>query len=1197
MRQFGVNVILVLLVIGCSSTKSQNELADSGIQDIVPEPILTCKEGSTSCDGNIVQRCHLDVWVEIEDCEEEGKTCALLEGEADCIGSGDMDAGSDADSDTDIDTDADVDTDADTDTDTDADADGGADSLLESLQLTPPLLELALGTAGKLQAIGKYEDDSTSDLTDSATWSIDNTLVAVVSGGIVQALNSGQAIVTATIDGLDASAEVNVSTATVEEVIVEPTSATTGVGGIISFTATALLSDGDTQDVTQTAVWSIGDQTVASITSQGLTEALAPGETSIQASVDGKMGTATLTVTAANLISINLTPTNPTSGKDVSISFTAMGTYDDQSVADLTLSADWESSDTDVLVFDEPGLATTVEAGTSIVSASFGLISATTIVTVTEANLVSIAVNPETVAMMKGDTDQLTAIGTYDDSTVVDLTSSVTWFSDNESVVFVSIAPGSEGEVTGLVAGSATVIATMEGVEGSAQVTVVDAPLTSIAISPVDPTIPKNTELKFAALGTFSDSTQADITDIVTWSSSETSVAEISNALDSEGFAAGLSPGETTITATLDGISDSTNFTVADIEIQSIEVLPENKIVDLGSEQQYLAIGTYDDYSTMDLSTSVVWTISDETVATISNASGSQGLLSSLMEGTATINAILGGVQGSTTVEIVEPELIGLAITPIQPVVPIGETVQFVATAIYANNTSSPIGSGGDWTTSSPTVADFVDGPGMGGRGGQAEALSAGTTVITVSYNGFSTSTTMTVSSAFVTSLSVTPVQASLAVGSTERLQATAIFSDGSSSNVTSDATWISSNTSIASVVDMGRMNVGEVTAILPGTATITATYEGVSANSTITVTEAMVVSVNLQPSMISVPIGTEANFAATAIYDDNTSENVTNAATWISSNPEVAAINSTRRGAVIALSAGTATITATYDGVSGTVIIEVTEASITEIQIWPAHPIVAKGVPVQFSANAIYDNGTSSNVTADATWISSDISVATVTNAAQRVTGGYAETFSAGTTMISATFEGVTGNTILTVTTAELDRIQITPFAPTLPIGYVTSFEATGIYVDNSTEDLTDLVTWISSDSAVATVSNANQSIGRVTPLAEGTVTISATFGETTGTNTVNVTAATLESIDVIPVAATIGIWDSLQFSATGNFTGAFTMDITQYVTWLSSDTLIADVSNATSSRGEAKGLAIGSVTITAIRDEVEGTATLAVE
>ena len=72
-----------------------------------------------------------------------------------------------------------------------------------------------------------------------------------------------------------------------------------------------------------------------------------------------------------------------------------------------------------------------------------------------------------------------------------------------------------------------------------------------------------------------------------------------------------------------------------------------------GGGLQFTATGTYSDSSTVDLTSSVVWSSSDATVATISNAAGSNGKATALAGGTTLITARSGGVSGSSTLSVV----------------------------------------------------------------------------------------------------------------------------------------------------------------------------------------------------------------------------------------------------------------------------------------------------------------------------------------------------------------------------------------------------------------------------------------------------------------------------------------------------------------------------------------------------------------
>src|SRR2546425_236632 len=122
---------------------------------------------------------------------------------------------------------------------------------------------------------------------------------------------------------------------------VSPTTATKAVGQTQQFTAMF-----GTTDVTSSAKWTSSNTAAATINASGLATTLAPGNATITARYKGRTATATLTVVARSLVSISVTPTNPSVAKGLTQQFTATGTYNDGSTQDITASVSWASSST-----------------------------------------------------------------------------------------------------------------------------------------------------------------------------------------------------------------------------------------------------------------------------------------------------------------------------------------------------------------------------------------------------------------------------------------------------------------------------------------------------------------------------------------------------------------------------------------------------------------------------------------------------------------------------------------------------------------------------------------------------------------------------------------------------------------------------------------------------------------------------------
>jgi hypothetical protein len=280
---------------------------------------------------------------------------------------------------------------------------------------------------------------------------------------------------------------------------------------------------------------------------------------------------------------------------------------------------------------------------------------------------------------------------------------------------------------------------------------------------------------------------------------------------------------------------------------------------------------------------------------------------------------------------------------------------------------------------------------------------------------------------------------------------------------------------------------------------------------------------------------------------------------------------------------------------VSGTASLTVTTAALLEISVTPFSAGEPIGVPIQYRASAIYSDGTTVDVTGGATWTSSNTGVATISDAPG--SKGRAMTVGNGTTTIKAHWSGIDGTATLTVTSAKLTKIQITPFSPTVPVGFGIPLTAIAIYDDGTTINVTGLATWVSSAATIAAVSDAGGSKGRLTPVSAGSATISATWNGITGTDVATVSSATLSSIAITPSPLTIPVSGQQQLTATGTFSDGSTLDITVYVGWTSGDPTVADVSDAPLTKGIVYGFTPGSVVITATRGTVKGTSTVSVK
>jgi uncharacterized protein YjdB len=574
---------------------------------------------------------------------------------------------------------------------------------------------------------------------------------------------------------------------------------------------------------------------------------------------------------------------------------------------------------------------------------------------------------------------------------------------------------------------------------------------------------------QFTATGKFSDGSSKDMTASVTWSSSDTAIATI----NSGGMATGVISGTVTITAksgAVQGVA-SLNVTVAAVNLTSISVSPAASSIPVNTTQQFTATGTYTDGSSRDLTALVTWASTATAVATID----ATGLATGVAAGPTTISATLGSVSGSTGLTVAAPTIAVLTVSPDGLTLGMGIKQQFTATAVYTDGSSQDLSTGVTWSSSDTTVAT-IDNNGL------ATTVGAGTITITATVGAVSDTAALTVVAAHLLSISITPTNPSIALGTTQQFIATGSFDDGSTQPLTS-VTWSSSNLNVASIDASGL-----ATSTGPGPATITATSGAVSGSTSLTVTSASLVSIAVTPANPSMAIGTTKQFTATGTFSDSTTQDITASVLWSSSNAGVASISN--QGLASSVANGTTTIAATFGSISGSTTLTVSTAHLVSITISPSNPTIQRHTLIKFTASGTFSDASVASNLSGLTWKSNHPNIANVRST------GVANGKKLGSVTISASASGVTGTTTLTVSNATLSSIAITPAAPNVALGSTQQFTATGTFSDSSTQDVTLNTHWSSSAASVATIANGPGPAGLATTVGTGSTAIGATNG-----------------------------------------------------------------------------------------------------
>jgi hypothetical protein len=474
-------------------------------------------------------------------------------------------------------------------------------------------------------------------------------------------------------------------------------------------------------------------------------------------------------------------------------------------------------------------------------------------------------------------------------------------------------------------AGNSPQTATLRGIGIASQ-------LTSITVTPANPSIASGSTQQFTATGYYNNGTNSNLTNSVIWSSTVTNVATINSA----GLATAVSVGSTTITATSGTISGSAVLTTTAPSLVSIAVTPNNTTIAPATTEQFTATGTYTDGSTQNLTSSVSWSSSSSAFATIS----ATGLATGVAFGSTTISATMSGIVGTAKLTIgTPPALVSIAVTATTNPVPLDTSDLLTATGTYSDgSTQSLTGSAVTWSVGGVAGGTSTLGT-ISGLGlymapatlpNPAQVTITATSTATPTVSGSATLTVVQVS------VTLTPTTAQVPGGATQ--QFTAIVTGPTNTAVTWSAGGVVGGNSTVGTINSTGLYTAPTTVPNPAQVTITATSvaDGItSASATVTVTPP--VSVTVTPNTTqTVPIGQTFQVTATVTGTTNT------AVTWsinglVGGNTIIGTINSSGlfTAPPIAPYPGLQTITATS-------VVDPTKSASVGLRVIPPTPGVS---------------------------------------------------------------------------------------------------------------------------------------------------------------------------------------------------------------------------------------------------------------
>ncbi len=557
-----------------------------------------------------------------------------------------------------------------------------------------------------------------------------------------------------------------------------------------------------------------------------------------------------------------------------------------------------------------------------------------------------------------------------------------------------------------------------------------------------------------------------------------------------------------------------------------------------------------------DANGTITWSTSDLSVATVS----SDGTVTAVKNGTATVTAKCGDLSAQTKVTVINP-LKAITITGTTHSIKKGQTTQLGLTYDPADTTDSVAAT---WTSSNTSVATVS-------KTGLVTALKDGSTTIKATVGNVSSTYDIAVKEVKLTGIKMEE-KALIHKGDTKALTV-----EYTPADTTDDKTvaWSSSDSTVASVD-----NNGIVTAVKPGSAVITAKVGNYQATCAVTV-DAPLKEIVPEKAIIDMVKKQTANIAYSVVPADTTdSKDVT----FTSSDETVAKVNSD--GKVTAKKAGQATVTITgANGIKATVTVNVSEIPVNEVVLSAQDEIIEAGAKKVITATLKPENNTDDNQ--DVTWTTSDEKIAKVVVDKDDSHKATIEGIAAGSAVITATAANGTKAECTVKVPKHITSITL-PGAVELTRGTSTTLNVTITPAD--TDDDTT-VTWKSSDSDVVKV---DEKTGMVYAVKAGKADVTATTKAVDNATAKPFTATTTVTVkennmtDEIGKKLAFDEFDDLLIGQKDNANNYFNLsdlikanNITDdiNVEFASSDKTVATIDND----GNVFGLKAGKTTITA--------------
>jgi len=504
-----------------------------------------------------------------------------------------------------------------------------------------------------LSVYAYFSDGSKLDVTNDINWHVVNNDIEDDTDIIVRTFDNnfrslvlGEGRITANYhnDAYNHTLVIAVNEAGLNKIRIPLLPKTYFVGSSVPLEALGYYSDDTVLDISQNVSWTVtaitedelgnpiqaGSATIDQFNSS--MRFLEPGKIRITASLDNAVETRTLTIKSANLKAIEIEPTANTIFVDEHKKLNAYAIYDSGDTYNISDSVSWASSVLNIA--DVSNINQFIaniyaaDSGTTIISASYNQFFENELeVSVNDSTLDSLEIVSPNTSYALTTAARLKAVGHYSDGSSHDISELVTWGSADETVIKIGNTGSNAGKLEALKADSVEVSAKFKNKSTSLILTISDeAALTEITLqSDAGILYLDDTQATVTATAVFDDDTSQDITELVTWQSSNNSSLFVGNHPQTKGRLTPLDTGLIVITASYNGISQDKTFTISDATLLNFSINTPEQNLSTAAAFQLTATANYSDGEIRDITEKVYWTSSDQEIATISNIPGMKG--------------------------------------------------------------------------------------------------------------------------------------------------------------------------------------------------------------------------------------------------------------------------------------------------------------------------------------------------------------------------------------------------------------------------------------------------------------------------------------------------------------------------------------------------------------------------------------------